>query len=350
MDNIWQKITGSSSAKTILSIVLTVGILVLLLSQISMTDLVKLFSDLSYRWIAVGVLFYLITNVGRAFRLQLLLPNQVTYFHKLLPIVVAQSMFNNILPARTGEFSLLYFLKKYEAVPLDGGGVALIVARVVDYLAVAVIFIFAALVSLGDILEDVSLTTNIIKAVLAVMVVTVMLLISTVWWGQKILALIELLIDRFGLTPSQSIAFVLKTLRRIIAALIALHSWRRYVLVSLWSLGLWFTTFAWFYAFLRAIGVNTTFLSTIVGSTFAVISKAIPFISVGGIGPHEAGWTVGFILVGFDKTTAISSGFAVNILTLLTSIILGVGSLWVLRHYQNRSDNAVYQRRTGDAL
>ncbi|MDH3674261.1 MAG: hypothetical protein OES12_02105, partial [Anaerolineae bacterium] len=65
--------------------------------------------------------------------------------------------------------------------------------------------------------------------------------------------------------------------------------------------------------------------------TFAVLSKAVPFISVGGLGAHEAGWAVGFMLVGLDKTTAISSGFAVNILTLLTSIVFGILSLWSLR-------------------
>jgi hypothetical protein len=36
-------------------------------------------------------------------------------------------------------------------------------------------------------------------------------------------------------------------------------------------------------------------------------------------------------LIGFDRTTAILSGFAVNLLTLVTSVILGPIGLLILR-------------------
>ncbi|MFQ5577338.1 MAG: hypothetical protein ACE5G8_10175, partial [Anaerolineae bacterium] len=67
------------------------------------------------------------------------------------------------------------------------------------------------------------------------------------------------------------------------------------------------------------------------GATFAVLSKAIPFISIGGLGAHEAGWTVGFSLIGFNRATAILSGFAVNILTILSSVLLGAAATLLLR-------------------
>ncbi|MBP8000038.1 MAG: hypothetical protein KA314_14915 [Chloroflexi bacterium] len=31
----------------------------------------------------------------------------------------------------------------------------------------------------------------------------------------------------------------------------------------------------------------------------ATFAKAIPFITVSGVGPHEAGWTMGFRLIGY---------------------------------------------------
>ena len=40
---------------------------------------------------------------------------------------------------------------------------------------------------------------------------------------------------------------------------------------------------------------------------------------------------MGFMLVGFDKGTAIATGFAVNILTLLSSLVFGLGGLGLLR-------------------
>ncbi len=76
--------------------------------------------------------------------------------------------------------------------------------------------------------------------------------------------------------------------------------------------------------------------------TFAVLSKAIPFITVGGLGAHEEGWTMGFMVVGFDKHTAIASGFAVNILTLLASLIfggLGLVGLALARRWKQPDSN-----------
>ncbi len=142
------------------------------------------------------------------------------------------------------------------------------------------------------------------------------------------------------MSPSAPLKFALTALRKIIEAFAAIHSFRRYALTFLWSLCLWATIFFRFYALLRGIGIITTALNTIVGSTFAVLSKAIPFITFSGIGTHEAGWTIGFMLVGFSKTTAISSGFAVNILTLLTTVVMGVCSLWILRFTKKYSGDS----------
>ncbi len=325
-----QKMGRSSLAKSLLSIVVPVAIVLLLLTQISIEDVLDLITELSYNWVAVGILFYLITNIGRAFRLQLLLPGQKTQFNRLFPISIAQSMFNNILPARTGELSLLYFLKKYQAVSLDRGGVALVIARVSDYLAVAVIFMVAAVFISGETLYT-SQTTGIVRVVGSVMLLTVIMLLSMLWWGRKSLFWTQQIVEGLGLTSRKVVVIGLAKLGQIVDAIEAIHSFRRYVFVFAWSLFIWGATFAWFYAFLWGMGIQPTWLITIVGSTFGVLSKAIPFISVGGLGAHEAGWTVGFMLVGFDKSLAISSGFAVNILTILTSVVFGGVALWVLR-------------------
>lgn len=342
MRNLWQKFTSSSLAKTTLSGILTLGVIVLLLTQVSVSDVLNLFSDLAYNWVALGVLLYLINNIGRAVRLRLLLPNQKTRFFNLLLIVNTYTMFNYVLPAWTGEASLLYFLKKYQAVSLDKGSAALVVGRIVDYLAVAVIFIVGAWLSLRQLMDaDARLTTSILEVALAMILVAVLILASMVWWGQRLLTFIEWLINRLGLNSSPAVEFVLRALRKIITAFEAIHSFRRYSLTFLWSLGLWLTIFLRFYAFLRGLGLITPLLSTIVGSTFAVMSKSVPFITFGGIGTHEAGWTIGFMLVGFDKTTAISSGFAINLLTLLTTIALGACSLAILHFGRSLRHNTI---------
>jgi len=90
-----------------------------------------------------------------------------------------------------------------------------------------------------------------------------------------------------------------------------------------WSIGIWLATFAWFDAFLRAIDVPTRYTLVVIGATFASVAKAIPLISIGGFGAHEVGWTLGFSLVGMEQSLAISTGLAVNLLTLAVSVVFG---------------------------
>ena len=97
-------------------------------------------------------------------------------------------------------------------------------------------------------------------------------------------------------------------------------------------------TFAWFGAFLRAIGLRLSYSLTVVGATFGTLAKAIPFLTVGGFGAHEAGWTLGFSLLGMETQPAIASGFSVNILTLCVSIVLGGSAFLFLTLSRARAD------------
>lgn len=94
--------------------------------------------------------------------------------------------------------------------------------------------------------------------------------------------------------------------------------------------GIWLFTYLWFTSFLIACGYETAYSLVIFGATFAVLSKAIPLASVGGFGTHEAGWAMGFMLVGYDFQAAILSGLAINILTLAASMLFGIPSLLLI--------------------
>jgi uncharacterized membrane protein YbhN (UPF0104 family) len=89
-----------------------------------------------------------------------------------------------------------------------------------------------------------------------------------------------------------------------------------------WSVLGWLTTFAWFAAFLHALALPLPYPSVVVGATFATLAKAIPFVTVGGFGAHDAGWAFGFHLVGMPLEAAIASGLVVNLLTLLASLLV----------------------------
>jgi len=303
-------------------------LIILLLRQISVQALLDLFNNLSYKWLLVGMGFYTLTNVCRAVRLHVLLPNRTTQVGYLTLISIAQSMFNNILPARTGELSLVYLLYRYQFVPVEEGTLALVIARIFDYFAVAILFVVAALFSLNQLPLRVGYFIVIVMIAMLISIAGVLVLAALRW---RSLAFIQTILKRLPGVKDQWIDWFSKKVTQVIQAFEAIHSIRQHGYVFLWSLITWLSTFLWFNAFLFSVGIETTFMLMIVGATFAVLSKAIPFISIGGLGAHEAGWTVGFMLIGFETALAISSGFVVNILTLISSVILGLPGLLLLR-------------------
>jgi uncharacterized protein (TIRG00374 family) len=315
--------------KKILPFVLTALIMALLLRQISWAEFAAMFRHLSWPWFGVGLAIYGLTNWCRAMRLHILLPQRPTRLPHLTLITTTQSMFNNALPARTGELTLVYLLYRFQAVPLEEAALALVIARLFDYFAVAVLFIVAALVSLNHLPAAMG---YIIMAVALAMAVSIALLLALVSARYRSLALIHSLLERLQWAEHRWVSFGLQKTAQIIEAFEAVHSLRQHVTVFFWSLVIWLCTFLWFQAFLLSVDIHTGFLTMTIGATFAVLSKAIPFISVGGLGAHEAGWTLGFMLIGFDTALAVSSGLAVNLLTLLASLMLGLPSLLLLRY------------------
>jgi len=303
----------------------------LLLSQISLDEVIGLLGRASFPWLAVGGLCYVATNVCRAFRFTYLLPFRPARFLTLLAIAFALSMFNNVLPSRSGEVTFVYMMQQQHDVPAGEATAVLVVARIFDVLAVATLFVATALLSLSR-LPGQALWIVLIAALF--LLLTVVVLAAIPWLGRWGLGLLEWLLSHRrwqGLTLSD---LILRGSRAAVRAFEAIRSVRTCGLTALWSLLIWLGTFAWFWAFLAATGIRTNAAQVIVGATFAVLSKAVPFITVGGLGAHEAGWTVGFMLVGFDRRAAIASGFAVNILTLLVSLLgggLGLTGLFLAR-------------------
>jgi uncharacterized protein (TIRG00374 family) len=317
-----------STLRRALPILVTLGLIALLLSQISPWDVVALLTHLSYPWVAAGVLCYVATNVIRTLRFAALVRSRPLSLPRLLVTVFALSMFNNILPARSGELSFIYFMDRHHGVPTGEATATLVIARIFDYLTVAALFAVVALASLARLPPY---ATRVISLVLLFLILTLTVLASLAWLGRKSLGLLRRLIDGLRLGDRPLSASIMGVGEGIVRSFETIPSPRTYLIVSLLSLLTWLGTFAWFTGFLASMGVRTGLSQTIVGATFAVLTKALPFITVGGLGAHEAGWTVGFMLVGFDRGTAIATGFAVNILTLLSSLVFGLGGLGLLR-------------------
>ncbi len=206
----------------------------------------------------------------------------------------------------------------------------LLIARIFDLVAVSTLFVIFAM------LQKDSLDPTAGQAVIgaSILLLPALLFLACLpWLGERGIRVTEWVLGRLNLVERKGGQWTLGIGRRAVNAMMQVHHVGTYGRVLFWSILGWLTTFAWFASFLQAIHAPFRYPLVVVGATLATLSKAIPLVTVGGLGAHEAGWALGFRLVGMPLEAAIASGFAVNILTLLASIIFtgfvfGYGWIW----------------------
>ena len=130
----------------IISTVITIILLYFLLSQIKINDVIQIFQNSNFYYLALGFFFYILMGIVRTFRFKLLLKNKLSFFD-ILPITYVHSLLNSILPVRTGEFSYVYMLKKNNKQSVSRGLSSLIIARVFDFIILISIMILFVVIS-----------------------------------------------------------------------------------------------------------------------------------------------------------------------------------------------------------
>jgi uncharacterized protein (TIRG00374 family) len=288
-----------------------------------------LFAHVNLAGVLLGAIIYLGTNVVRSLRVAWICDRPSSDTWPLLVPTLASSFGNNVLPARAGE--PIFIWAAHERLDLSWGtsSAVMVIMRVFDTMLVALIFVAAALVTGA---AESSPVLGAISLLLGLAVVVTALL---PWLGRY---LVHLLVAVTRLTRRPKvIQFVEQEGELAAGAFAQLRTPRIYAGVVFTSLVIWLLVFAWIYVLIRSLGVEVTLGQSILGSTFGILSKAVPFSSIGGWGAHEVGWTAGFMLIGFPSSLAISSGFAVNTLIIITSAVCGLPGWLTLTNSQRNN-------------
>ncbi len=292
----------------------------LLVSGLPFGELVRIQQRAQPGWLFIGLLFYMLTNILRAARMAKLLNWPYSRTMHLLPIMFSTSLFNNILPMRAGELSFPYLIQK-DGITFSRGLLTLLVARLLDLLAVCSLFVLAAVDHYAMLSESVVRLVSIAAGAIFLLIA---LLASLPTLGTRVLRFLLAHVAQDSISWRAAIS---QQAEKAAEAFDMMHPKRIYWTAFVHSLLVWLCTYAWFASFLQGIGLPTGFGRTILGASFAALSKSLPIGSIGGFGTHEAGWTLGFTLLGQETGEAILGGFAVNLLTLLASALCGLSSL-----------------------
>jgi uncharacterized protein (TIRG00374 family) len=269
--------------------------------------------------------FHMTLYCLRALRFNLLIPRQHRpSFKRALIVSSAHNMASYVLPAKTGEASLIVYLRLQCAVPSAVGLASLFVSRVLD----------GAMLCCGLSLACLWLAHTGRYPALS-------------WLGSAGMTLIA-----FG------IGFIFLSVRgdllvRLIAAalrFIKLHRWRlgegllrkanqlaqalrfasgsgRLSLAALVTVPVWLLIFLFYTVLARAMGLpeDMTFAESTLGASLAVMCNLLPVNGVAGIGTQELGWVTGFNkFLGVDESLALSTGIGCHLVQLFNVVSLGL--------------------------
>jgi uncharacterized protein (TIRG00374 family) len=289
----------------IVAFVITIILVAILLSQVEIGDVVSTLADIDPIYVIIGFILYTCSYFFRALR---------------------HNMVNNILPARTGELSYIYLLKKLHNKKTGEGIATLFVARVFDFISISLLFLVSAFMMH-------ELPKMIIKSVWVIALflgLIAIFLIALLFFGKPFLNLVKTFFERFKWNKKHFADYLLRKGEETVESFEKIKMSGKIMIIALIlnSFGIWLFLYSLNYILVRAMGINLSYFEVVFASTFAVFTTILPIQGIGGFGTLESGWTVGFIAVGVTKEVAISSGFGFHIILWLYFVILGCWGLF----------------------
>ena len=259
---------------------------------------------------------YLVTQSLRALRFWIRMPAEDRpSLLEMFAVVSIHQALNQTLPARLGELGFPFILRRYTSVTGARALSVLLMARISDLLSLTLMFMLSiALVSAA---HNTALTrAPAVLSGVAVIVAVALLPLVIPWCISKSCGMLQRL-------PLRSPAFVsnrsrlIPVLENLQSELAAPVSFQRRFLFFVCSALVWLSIFLMCWVVMRRSGFPISYMDAVFGSSLASYANVLPINSAGSFGSMEAGWTLGFSLVGISARDALSTGFVLHILGML---------------------------------
>lgn len=318
--------SGSRRRGGVLLFVLAALLLAVLLRQIRWADLALLARRLTIGQVGLLCGIYGLTTLLRGIRLGLLVGDRRGV--SLAAVSGVHAFLNHLLPLRLGELSLPVLAKHFLQRELTRGSAALLVMRLYDVFAIALLILLSALAAgvgrnapfrLGGVLAGSSL--------LAAGLVGLRALPALLSAGARAAARILRAANRRWADGADRLE---EAGRKMAGHVSDLAPGVRYAALPAVSLLIQISVYVFFYLSMVFMGVDLGFFLNTLASSGELITSLLPINAVGSLGTLEAGWAAGFILCGVDRSTAIASGFVMHGIIVLTALLLALfGFAWL---------------------
>ncbi len=316
-------IARSQNRMNLLTKVLSLGFGIILISwllaQLDMEHAIKIIREVPVYLLLLGFIAYLLAFYLRAVRFKLLFPATDQNIRHLFPIVLVHYTALNIIPARLGEFSYIYLLKKVNHISTGCSVSNLLIARVFDHITISLLFLISTLFL--QISSPWFRMTSV--GVCAFLILTLLFLMLMLAYKEKCVFWLQKSLRFFHLEKYALIQRIMQEMEEILKAFQHIQMKQHAGKVLGISLLIWICIFGSNYFLLHAFQVPLAYLEVIMASTCIILLRFLPLQLVSGIGIHETSWVVIATALGVPKDIAITSAFGSHILGIVFLVLLG---------------------------
>ncbi len=297
--------------KKIVPVILTVFIFWFFFQFINFKHLISMSVKLSWKSVVSATALYFVSNYFRAERFRLLSGKPASIV-QMLRIVFLYGFYNKVLPFRTGEISYAFLMKKSNYSTYTESLSTLLITRIYDVFSAFLLLLIALLFS-----REVMPLFH--PALIASLLLVIVVILYNLPYMFKIIEVIFhriLIPDRFGISSerlqsySNRIQFLIDWFTKTSNSMVMLK-------LAVLSFLMWLSLYGTFFILMSQLGFYLPFSGIVIGSVFANFSNLLPVSGVGGFGTMEAGWAVGFTLLGVNRNDAIATGVVINLFIFL---------------------------------
>jgi uncharacterized protein (TIRG00374 family) len=307
------------SFKTAVFLALSLSLAYFLLEKLDVAKAWSMIKNADVLLLAAACMVYFISNFFKMLRFRVMLKDCRIPLFDLYTITSYHNFYNQIMPARTGELTFVYYLKKIGKADISKGLHILVVARIFDFIVISAFFICSILLFFGS-----RTSMAIIVAAVVFFVISIVALFNLKW--------IMILFRRIFLTLTRNerlqrhriVAKIRGTLDLVVNEFFEFKTAQFVPALALTSILTWGALYFLFYVAIRSFGIDIGLIQSVAGSTGGVLTNVLPINSFGSFGTLEAGWTGGFILVGMSEQDAIFTGFGYHFISLFASALIAL--------------------------
>ena len=306
-----------------------------MLKQVSFADVIKAFLGIYKPSLIIGLILMFSIDYFKAYRSKILIGSDRIGIGDMFVVSLIRNAFNMILPARTGELSYVYVLKRKFRFPVEIGVSTLMVALIFDTVVVFLMIVISIII-VGINRFAISSTSVILIAV-GLFIVALLILVFLYKIIRFFTRIFNWINSKTRIGKNKAVQYIYKKLVDTNENIKIIQKRKIYWKVFLASIATRVLKFTSYYflihAVLKPMGYEFGDLSywiIFLATVAAEISAVLPTHALAGFGTYEGAFALAFVALGFSSEISIIVGFNYHIINLIFTVTLGIIAMIVL--------------------